>query len=442
MLLGEGKGIRWITAGILLTLGAIAGRELLPKRSDDLMVPTRHAYFISAETEGTHAGRVQWIDEPSFRFRCLYLADDPSNYRPCSLTFMLARPDDVTRGLDLRRYQQLQLELGYAGTAPHVRVAIRNFDTRFSRTEDSNSPRIHTINLRTRDIAVPLSIGLSELTVPEWWVAQYNLSRQFNVPNLDNAISVTIDVPAHRPGEPQELQLKRLMLQGEWISREVLYLGILSAWMLCGLGVVGWHLVQLRERHRRQAHEIEALVARTADLRAEQSTLRRLATVDELTGVLNRRGIEQSVADAGASYDVALIVVDIDHFKRINDTHGHDVGDQVLRRVAAVMARNVRTNDILGRWGGEEFLVACMNCAPEHAVAVADKIRRRIESSSFDARLRIAVTASLGVAMIRSGEGFADAFKRADAALYRAKSGGRNRVIFDDPPDDVQMKQA
>lgn len=443
-MLSEGKGIRWITAGILLTLVAIVGRELLPERTEDLLTPARHVYFISADTEGPHAGMVQWVDEPHFRFRCRYAVQDPSGYQPCSLTFMLTRAEDITKGMDLRRYQQLQLELAYEGKAPFVRVGIRNFDPRFARKEDGNSSRIQTINLRTRDIAGPLSIGLSELTVPEWWIAQYNLAREFNIPSLDNATSVTIDLPSRMAGEPHELQLKRLVLQGEWISREALYLGILSAWMLCALGMVGRRLVQLREQQHRQEYEIEALVARTAHLHAEQRTLRRMAAVDELTGVLNRRGIEQSIADAGAPpRDVALIVVDIDHFKRINDTHGHDAGDQVLQRIAAIMARNVRTNDVLGRWGGEEFLVACMNCAPEHAVKVAEKIRQRIESSSFDARLRIAVTASLGVAMIRDGESFAETFKRADAALYRAKSGGRNRVVFDDePPDGVQARQA
>jgi diguanylate cyclase (GGDEF)-like protein len=124
-------------------------------------------------------------------------------------------------------------------------------------------------------------------------------------------------------------------------------------------------------------------------------------------------------------------MVDVDHFKRINDSHGHAMGDQVLQRVAAVMVQSVRAGDILGRWGGEEFIVACVHCTAEHAVQVAEKIRQRIEATPFGTRQRIHVTASFGVAAMHDMTGFAETLRRADEALYRAKSEGRNRVVVD-----------
>jgi diguanylate cyclase (GGDEF)-like protein len=196
--------------------------------------------------------------------------------------------------------------------------------------------------------------------------------------------------------------------------------------------VVGWRFGQLRRQHLRQQLEITALTARTARLRAEQDGLRRLAAVDELTGVLNRRGVEEALTgDGSAGCDIALLVLDIDHFKRINDDHGHDTGDRVIQGVAALIAENLRDQDIVGRWGGEEFLVACIDCAPQDAAGVAEKIRECIEASAFGP-LRIAVTASVGVAMMRSGDSFHSAFRRADAALYGAKAAGRNRIVLDD----------
>ena len=122
---------------------------------------------------------------------------------------------------------------------------------------------------------------------------------------------------------------------------------------------------------------------------------------------------------------------------RLRQMHGHDTGGLVLQHVAAVIAENIRAGDLVGRWGGEEFLVACMDCAPQHAVIVAENIRQRIEASPFGSRHRIAVTASLGASTMRAGDSLNSAFRRADAAMYRAKSMGRNRIVVDDEMEEI-----
>nr|WP_255719259.1 GGDEF domain-containing protein [Pelomonas sp. P8] len=159
----------------------------------------------------------------------------------------------------------------------------------------------------------------------------------------------------------------------------------------------------------------------------------RLATIDELTGVLNRRGLEQALDDyEEAAQGMTVVMLDIDHFKRVNDRLGHDGGDEVLRRVAAVVVANLRSSDVFGRWGGEEFLIACQGPRMRDAARLAEKLRDRIEhSETTSAGVRVAVTASFGVALAPPGGSVADALKRADAALYRAKAAGRNRVEVD-----------
>lgn len=430
--MNDRSGIGWIVAGIVLTLVLVLGREFIPRRSLDLLKPGSHLYFISNAPNTSWGSKVRWVDERNFHFRCHYAPEDASAYRPCGISFLLTRGEDKTRGMDLRGFESLSLDLAYQGTSRFVRVSIRDFDPRFSRADDSNSSRVHSVNLRARDTSGPLTIGLAELTVPEWWIAQYDLPREFTLAGLDNAIAVTIDLPDQLNGTPHELRIRALALQGEWIRRDTLYLGVLCAWIVGTLGAVGWRFAQLRQLHRRQQLEIKSLAARTALLRAEQDGLKRLAAVDELTGVLNRRGIEESLADGGTSgRGIALLVLDIDHFKRINDDHGHDTGDLVIQRVAQLIAENMRERDIVGRWGGEEFLVACIDCAPEHAAVVAEKIRQRIEASDLGNGHRIVVTVSVGVVMMGDAEGFHSAFRRADAALYRAKAAGRNCVVFE-----------
>ncbi|HEV8689832.1 MAG TPA: GGDEF domain-containing protein [Ideonella sp.] len=425
--MGGTRTIRLILIGILLTWAAIVGREYLPLRTLDLLAPASGPpHFLNFASTPAAQRRLEWVDEPHFRFRCL------PGHESCGLTFLLTHADGA-HGTDLRAYRSIALDMAYDGAPEVIHLGIRNFDPRFSREQDGNSARMQSMALRTIDTKDPLTVDLAELTVPEWWIQQFKLAREYNRPSFENATALFVELSYAPSATTHEIRLRRLALQGDWIGREALYLGILCTWMLCAAGVVVRRLLALRRQHRQQERDIEALVARTAQLNAEQHDLRRQAAIDPLTGLLNRRGLEQAFADLGERRaHSALIAVDIDHFKRINDGHGHDAGDQVLRRVAAVMARDVRSHDLLGRWGGEEFVVACTDCTAEQAAAVAEKIRQRIEASAFGARLRIAVTASFGVAMLHGNEELAEALRRADAALYRAKSLGRNRVVVGD----------
>lgn len=160
----------------------------------------------------------------------------------------------------------------------------------------------------------------------------------------------------------------------------------------------------------------------------------RLATVDELTEVENRRGMErhlrtvaQEMTRTGVPYSV--MVVDLDHFKRVNDTYGHNVGDDVLRELGRLLRESVRGRDRVGRWGGEEFAIVCPAASTDAAVDLAERLRNTISGMAFPGGVEL--TASFGVAEARSGESIEAVVGRADAALYEAKRAGRNRVRVD-----------
>jgi len=167
--------------------------------------------------------------------------------------------------------------------------------------------------------------------------------------------------------------------------------------------------------------------------RAERR-LHLLATRDPLTGLFNRRHF-QAMADHVVAHSrrtdepVALVIADIDHFKRINDRHGHDAGDKVLVSIAELLRHVCRGQDILARWGGEEFLVLLPDTNADGAAAAAQRIRQATEETAV--RLEsgeIRVTVSLGSTTLRAGESMNEAVARADGAMYRSKSSGRNRV--------------
>ena len=161
---------------------------------------------------------------------------------------------------------------------------------------------------------------------------------------------------------------------------------------------------------------------------------KKLASTDKLTGLYNRQALDTildlAVREARRrKTPLSLIMFDIDHFKTINDTHGHLPGDAVLRHIVRTSEQQIREADILCRWGGEEFLILLTECGQEDAYAVAEKIRLAVESSPTNYNdIQIPATVSLGVAQFNSREAREMLLDRLDSAMYKAKRDGRNTV--------------
>jgi diguanylate cyclase (GGDEF)-like protein len=183
---------------------------------------------------------------------------------------------------------------------------------------------------------------------------------------------------------------------------------------------------------------LEVLASHMAVSLANARMLKRLeemATTDGLTGLLNKRALivaagEKLKSAKRFSKPVSVLLGDIDHFKRVNDTYGHDVGDIVIKGFAEVLKRAKRDTDVVGRFGGEEFVVVCEETDEKGARHLAERIRLELERTTFQTELGpLGVTCSLGVATTPSaGQEWETLFKSTDDALYASKRGGRNRV--------------
>jgi len=206
---------------------------------------------------------------------------------------------------------------------------------------------------------------------------------------------------------------------------EILHFGVLAV-MLMAVTMLAGQLAALRQRLRSQKGELSKAVSRIQDL----------ATRDDLTGLVNRRyaqevlGLEhQRCMRSGHPFSIAMI--DLDHFKAVNDSRGHAAGDEVLRRFAAEAREAIRISDVLARWGGEEFLLLMTDTRGSLGRLGVERLRERVARMAMPvAGGVLQITFSAGLVEHRAGEPIADTIARADQALYAAKAQGRNRVIL------------
>lgn len=198
-------------------------------------------------------------------------------------------------------------------------------------------------------------------------------------------------------------------------------------------------LLQLHELYRTLSQRTERMAREKNRLETQLGNMTRsldLATrIDPMTGLANRRAImemiEQEFSRASRHQRAtSIIMADLDYFKKVNETHGFNTGDDVLVEVSRVLKGCLRNEDICSRWGGEEFLVLLPETSLDGALAVANKIRESVAMTEFKVnRPGIQITISLGVCEYNADQNIFEAISRADQALHQAKIGGRNRAI-------------
>lgn len=177
------------------------------------------------------------------------------------------------------------------------------------------------------------------------------------------------------------------------------------------------------------------------NLRNELEQSINLSIKDGLTGLFNRRYFDMHIIQmikrcCETNYPLCLMILDIDHFKAVNDIYGHQAGDEILVAFTNILKQNFRATDLISRYGGEEFAILLYDTSLSEAISIAQRVRYRVESKEFKIQsllgISIKKTASIGVSLYKKPESVASFIKRADNALYEAKDSGRNKIIFDE----------
>ncbi len=239
---------------------------------------------------------------------------------------------------------------------------------------------------------------------------------------------------SRRAGEIQLLKKDSAILSLEVSRGHVLRTGLLS-----GLVLAAGLVFLLFNRNRLKTRANADIQKKNEELREAYQKLEEAARTDPLTLLSNRRHVmelaqAESVRFERSHRPFCVVLGDIDHFKSVNDTYGHDAGDFVLSSVSTLMRSELRKQDAVGRWGGEEFLWILPETGEEGALNVAERVRKRIETSplAYDGK-SLSITMTFGVALYDAEAGFEDCVRQADEALYRGKEGGRNRVVLAGP---------
>jgi diguanylate cyclase (GGDEF)-like protein len=337
------------------------------------------------------------------------------------------------RGIDLSGYDAVRLWITATGPEPQQRVRLffRNSDPAYSRPGDPQSQKVMELSYEPARYPQGYEVPLARFTVAGWWIEEHPLTLDLEAPDFRNVTSLAIATGGRVEEGTHRIRVDRIELRGKAISPSFFRLAVIGLWMAC---VVAWLVIDAlvaRRALRLSAASQHSLQRLNESLRLETRSLARMARTDPLTGVLNRKGLADELlrlARLGGEsiFPLTLVFIDIDHFKRVNDSWGHDVGDQVIRGLATLVRAAVQRDDLFARWGGEEFILVFRDMPALEARAIAERLRERISHHEWPEGLK--VTCSFGVAEWHGGEDLNEGVRRADEAMYRAKQNGRNRV--------------
>ena len=263
-----------------------------------------------------------------------------------------------------------------------------------------------------------LKHGISHITISGVLEDQYQMAVGIHkdLPQLLSIYNKAID--ATQAVEQQRILNNWLSLSFEYQFNYTLMWQILAG-VIALLGLFFYHYYTVN-RHNRELQQVNR-------------QLQHISHSDHLTGLPNRYYLHQAFETELSRYQryqhgFSLLIIDIDHFKTVNDHFGHVVGDEIIRQMAGLFSEHIRDNDVVGRWGGEEFLILCPDTNLQGARTLAEHLRERIAQTHFGID-NMTVTASFGVTDYRDGEMIKDCIRRADQALYQAKHNGRNQTV-------------
>ncbi|MCQ2108623.1 MAG: GGDEF domain-containing protein [Fibrobacter sp.] len=338
--------------------------------------------------------------------------------------------DGKTRGRDLSKYDSIFVWVKPRGEGT-VRLYMRGYDSTLYRAGDESSLKFNEIEFFPLEETYPAVFVPKEFRVAGWWVAQNEINVHKAHVDLSNIPLIEIQTGTNAPLGYGTLEIKGFCFKGKKIAKEKLVTSLVAMWFVTFLIILIIRFFDYSRERAANKKKREELEKNLLALEIEKSEYEKSSKEDPLTGCLNRAGFssilmreQENLSKNGSP--VSFVILDIDHFKQINDSYGHNVGDEVLVNLTKLIQGKIRNTDALVRWGGEEFVILCGDTPIQNAQFLAEKLRMAIENGELIKQQK--VTCSFGIAEMIAGEDPKRLFERADKALYSSKENGRNRV--------------
>jgi len=297
---------------------------------------------------------------------------------------------------------------------------VRDFERGISSLQDRTSLKYNEALLSVSNELETVTVKRDEFLVPTWWKQKYDVKGDATYPSFSNVDSFEFTVNS----SAGEIDVASIRCVGNWVDSATLNQCLLWMWLGGTLLGVIYRMSTLKKRLDCETASAKQLLMHNNLLISESATYHELARRDPLTGLLNRYGLEGEFEGRSSDYyfNYTMILFDLDHFKAINDNLGHCYGDRVLFDIARVVKSKLNKNDMVARWGGDEFLVILSDRDTKEAFEFAEEIRHAVSKSDLD------YSCSFGICTSEVNKTFESTLCNADSALYDSKDNGRNSI--------------
>ncbi|CED71704.1 putative membrane associated regulator, GGDEF family protein [Aliivibrio wodanis] len=419
--------IKGIIALIIITMLSLVYYHLGFNRV--LVLNGDSEFNLRVNTDQDHGGNSSGELRKLANGELLLVCDIGANYDSpfCELTFEIVS-QERTLGIDLSLYETVSFDIEYQGEGiPMARFLVRNRNDAYS-TSDLLSDKFNQFEFDPNLYTIKYPLGFKYLNVPTWWINYYKHPVELTAVDISNTVLIEVGTPGSVELGHHEYLIKNIIFKGKYLPHNEFLRYILLIWVLFLSSYVVSYILSMKKTLIREKDQ-------QARLNNQMSKLRHQATNDPLTGIRNRNDIDKVFSDLvdirNSGTAVSISLFDIDHFKSINDNHGHGVGDQVLVQLCNLIQEKLPNSSIFIRWGGEEFLLLFVDMNLVESVDISEDLRITLESAVWPEELNI--TASFGVVQL-GDESVQTGIERADRMLYRAKESGRNWVAAEQLP--------
>lgn len=363
----------------------------------------------------------------SISLSCQYNRDYPLPY--CSLVFELSYTE---QGIDLSTYESIELDIRtYGARIQSARIYIRNYNPAYSVLSDPKTLKPNGMQYIPNESENPITLPLENFQVASWWFDELNIPPKYASPELNNITTISITTGNLMDQGLHVFNIHSIKFHGKWISESAMKTLIIFLWGAWALVLLIENFLHAKKYVQNLAHEKKELDNITAALQIQYQPSRRIFIHDELTSCLNRYGLRNHLHHGikllrERKIQLSMLMLDPDHLKSLNETYGHDQGDELLQHLAGLIKSSTRHDDCLCRWSGGTFVLLCYDTDCVRGQMLAEKLRQRIED--YDWPYNVNLTCSFGVAEMRADESVSEFLKRASHSLKHAKENGRNQI--------------